>query len=80
MKVLFFTNEYPPHIYGGAGIHVDYLTRELSKHCRVDVRCFGHQKKSGKSLSATGYGLDQRPYTAPKSLRAVFGALQRCLD
>ena len=25
MKALFLTNEYPPHVYGGAGVHVDYL-------------------------------------------------------
>jgi len=31
VKVLFLTNEYPPHIYGGAGVHVGYLTRELAK-------------------------------------------------
>ena len=31
MKALFLTNEYPPHIYGGAGIHVEYLSRELAK-------------------------------------------------
>ncbi len=43
MKSLFLTNEYPPHIYGGAGIHVQYLTRELSRLCDVEVRCFGDQ-------------------------------------
>ena len=31
MKTLFLTNEYPPHIYGGAGVHVDYLSRELAR-------------------------------------------------
>jgi glycogen synthase len=80
MKALFLTNEYPPHIYGGAGVHVEYLTRELAKLCRVDVRCFGDQKLSGESLSVTGYGLDTKNYTAPKPLQIVFGALQRCLD
>jgi starch synthase len=33
MKALFLTNEYPPNIYGGAGIHVQYLTKELSRLC-----------------------------------------------
>ena len=43
MKPLLLTNEYPPNIYGGAGIHVQYLSRELSKLCDGEVRCFGDQ-------------------------------------
>jgi starch synthase len=35
------TNEYPPTIYGGAGVHVDFLVRELRKLVDVDVHCFG---------------------------------------
>ena len=31
MKVLMMTNEYPPYTYGGAGVHVDYLSKELAK-------------------------------------------------
>ena len=31
MKALLLTNEYPPHVYGGAGVHVDYFSRELAK-------------------------------------------------
>ncbi len=80
MKTLLLTNEYPPYIYGGAGVHVDYLSRELSKLCKIRVRCFGDQNVIAESLSVTGYGLDNQHYTAPKSLGSVFGALQRCLD
>ncbi len=48
MKITFLTNEYPPHIYGGAGVHVEYLTRELSLldsgiH-NITVLCFGEQR------------------------------------
>ncbi len=35
------TREYPPDVYGGAGVHVDYLVRELRKLIEVDVHCFG---------------------------------------
>jgi glycogen synthase len=80
MKVLLLTNEYPPTIYGGAGIHVDYLSRELAKLCSVDVRCFGDQKRKAGRLSVTGFELGNLAFTAPKSLRSVFGAIQRCLD
>ena len=41
LKTLFLTNEYPPHVYGGAGVHVEYLARELAKLMTVEVRCFG---------------------------------------
>ena len=80
MKVLLLTNEYPPHIYGGAGIHVDYLSRELAKLCRVHVRSFGDQKIRKGSLTVQGFGLNDDHYTAPKPLRSAFGAVQRCLD
>ncbi|OGX12186.1 MAG: glycosyl transferase family 1 [Omnitrophica bacterium RIFOXYB12_FULL_50_7] len=80
MKTLLLTNEYPPNIYGGAGVHVAYLSRELAKLCEVDVRCFGSQNHPGKPLSVTGFELDERKYTAPPPLKSVFGALQRCLD
>ncbi|MFM8830186.1 MAG: glycosyltransferase, partial [Spartobacteria bacterium] len=80
MKALFLTNEYPPHIYGGAGVHVEYLSRELAKLMPVDVRCFGDQNSSIGQLAAHGFGLDTAHWTSPKQLQSVFGALQRCLD
>src|SRR5215208_6236407 len=51
MRIALFTNEYPPHVYGGAGVHVEYLSRELARaeggaH-RVDVLCFGEQHAAG---------------------------------
>lgn len=80
MKALLLTNEFPPHIYGGAGVHVQYLSRELAKLIPVEVRCFGDQQFSEGNLQATGFGLDTSAYTAPKPLHSVFGALQRNLD
>ena len=40
MKALILTNEYPPHIYGGAGVHVEFLSRELARLMDVEVRVF----------------------------------------
>ncbi len=80
MKALFLTNEYPPHIYGGAGVHVEYLSRELAKLMPVDVRCFGDQNSTSPNLTVHGYGLDNSRFTCPPPLKSVFGALQRCLD
>ena len=80
MKTLFLTNEYPPNIYGGAGVHVDYLTRELAKLCEVDVRCFGNQDLFAEQLRVRGSAVETSGYTAPKNLHSVFAALQRCLN
>ena len=55
-KVAFFTNEYPPYIYGGAGVHVEYLSRELSSLVPVEVRCFGDQDVQAPNLRVKGYG------------------------
>ena len=80
MKALFLTNEYPPNVYGGAGVHVDYLTRELAKSMPIEVRCFGDQKWQKGNLSVLGFELDAGAFTCPKPLRSVFGAVRRCTD
>ena len=41
MRVAILTREYPPDVYGGAGVHVEYLTRELARLAQVDVHCWG---------------------------------------
>jgi glycosyltransferase involved in cell wall biosynthesis len=43
LKILMLTREYPPDVYGGAGVHVEYLARELARHAAVEVRTFGRQ-------------------------------------
>lgn len=80
VKVLFLTNEYPPYIYGGAGVHVDGLSRELAKTMPVEVRCFGDQHFKKGKLEVTGFELDARNFTCPKPLQSVFGAVRRCVD
>ena len=55
MKVLFLTNEYPPNIYGGAGVHVGYLSQELAKTMPVEVRCFGDQHLEQANLKVIGF-------------------------
>lgn len=80
MKALFLTNEYPPHVYGGAGVHVDYLSRELAKLMPIEVRCFGEQKVERENLRVLGFDLDTADFSCPKPLRSVFGAIARCTD
>jgi alpha-maltose-1-phosphate synthase len=44
MKVALLTREFPPSVYGGAGVHVDFLTRELRRLVEVEVHCFGEPR------------------------------------
>ena len=58
MRIAILTNEYPPNVYGGAGVHVEYLAQELAvldhgRH-RVDVLSFGEQREDRGSLHVTG--------------------------
>ncbi|MGH3927453.1 MAG: glycosyltransferase, partial [Pseudonocardiaceae bacterium] len=41
MRIGVLTREYPPEVYGGAGVHVGYLVPELRQRCQVEVHCFG---------------------------------------
>ena len=80
MKTLFLTNEYPPNVYGGAGVHVDYLSREMAKLMPIEVRCFGDQKAETGNLSVRGFDVDTGTFSCPEPLRSVFGAVRRCTD
>ena len=80
MKVLFLTNEYPPNIYGGAGVHVGFLSRELAKTMPVEVRCFGNQRLEEGNLKVIGFDLDTTNFSCPRPLRSAFGAVRRCTD
>ncbi|HEU5073952.1 MAG TPA: glycogen synthase [Polyangiaceae bacterium] len=46
LKIALLTREYPPEVYGGAGVHVEYLARELSKHVHLSVQCFGAERQA----------------------------------
>ena len=54
MKIALFTNEFPPNIYGGAGVHIDFLSQELAKLGTVEVRCFGNQEEHLKNMNVLG--------------------------
>jgi alpha-maltose-1-phosphate synthase len=62
-KATLFTNEYPPNVYGGAGVHVEYLSRALARRIAVEVRCFGDQRSDAPNLVVRGY----RPWTEAKA-------------
>ncbi len=64
MRIGLLTREWPPEVYGGAGVHVDYLVRELRRLVDVDVHCFGASRDG-----AHGHGV-------PPSLESANPALQ----
>jgi alpha-maltose-1-phosphate synthase len=54
MRVGLMTREYPPNVYGGAGVHVEYLSRELAKKIEVEVHCWGTQHEDQGKLHVRG--------------------------
>ena len=48
------TREYPPNVYGGAGVHVEYLSRELARKIEVEVHCWGTQLADQGNLHVRG--------------------------
>jgi len=81
MKALFYTKEFPPYVYGGAGVHVEYLAAELAKLIKVDVRCFGDQDETSENVTVKGF-----PYNNPalnnsnEKLKAVLQTLSTCIE
>lgn len=79
MRVLLLTNEYPPHVYGGAGVHIQHLSRELSRLCEVEVLSFGEQLQEEPPLVVEGIPLPHPVHPREKSHAAALNALQRNL-
>jgi starch synthase len=46
VQAVILTREFPPDVYGGAGVHVEYLSRELARRIAVEVRCFGAEREN----------------------------------
>ncbi len=47
MRVGLLTREYPPAVYGGAGVHVEFLARELRSLVDLEVHCWGEGRSEG---------------------------------
>ena len=81
MKVLFYTREFPPYVYGGAGVHVEYLATELGKLMKVDVRCFGDQDEKIENLSVKGFQYDNPNFdNANDKIKTVLQTLSTCIQ
>lgn len=66
MRVDLVTKEYPPAIYGGAGVHVTELVKALRRDTEVQVRCFGEPRDEA----------DVTAYDVPAELAEANAALQ----
>lgn len=65
VRVDLLTKEYPPEIYGGAGVHVAELTKALRSRIEVQVRCFGAPRDEA----------DVTAYRTPAELDGANGSL-----
>lgn len=73
MRVDVISREYPPEIYGGAGVHVAELVRALRDHLEVQVRCFGADRDEP---NVTAYRVPAELASANAALRALAVDLQ----
>ncbi|ADW68105.1 glycogen synthase [Granulicella tundricola] len=71
MRVGLMTREYPPNVYGGAGVHVEYLSLELAKKIEVEVHCWGTQNEDSGNLHVRG---DEPPPQITGDTKAKFKA------
>ncbi|MFF8869745.1 glycogen synthase [Streptomyces massasporeus] len=58
MRVGLLTREYPPDVYGGAGVHVEFLARELRPLVDLDVHCWGEGRAEGVRRHRSWSALD----------------------
>jgi len=74
MRAALFTREFPPHIYGGAGVHVDYLSRELAKKIRRTgrVRRYGIFREGGPACARFTHGSVGAATTSFGFLHVIF--------
>ena len=81
MKALFLTREYPPYTYGGAGVHVEYLSKKMSQIIPVEVRCFGDQVIDEGNLKVRGYSFDEKIFdNCDELLQSPLEAMGRCIS
>ncbi|HMM40773.1 MAG TPA: glycogen synthase [Thermomicrobiales bacterium] len=79
-RVALFTNEYPPNVYGGAGVHVEYLSQALARQLAVEVRAFGNQDVTEGRLRVRGYeGWSEMQHGTDPRYRGALDAFSRSL-
>ena len=79
MRAVVLTNEFPPNVYGGAGVHVTELTNALRGKIELDIRTFGEQQHDEPGWRVRGYPTSLEAENAPERLRPVLAAFSRNL-
>ncbi len=51
MRVGLLTREFPPDVYGGAGVHVDFLSRQLRDMIDLEVLCMGDEREGARAFA-----------------------------
>jgi starch synthase len=77
VRALILTNEFPPDIYGGAGVHVAELTRHLRSLIELDVRTFGSRSEEEVGWRVHGYPAAHDLAGSDERLRPMLAALSR---
>ena len=80
MRALILSNEFPPEIYGGAGVHVDELTKHLRPLIGLDIRTFGTRSETADGWRVRGYPPAHDVEHADERLRPMLAALSRGLS
>lgn len=73
MRIALLSREYPPDVYGGAGVHVEYLADRLARLCDLSVLCFGDPRPGATSAQADAQLADANP-----ALQALSVDLRLC--
>jgi starch synthase len=71
MKVALLTREYPPDVYGGAGIHVEYMTRELRRLVDISVHCWGSPRDEPGVIAHQPWAALSEPKPESAALQAM---------
>ncbi|HXV76640.1 MAG TPA: glycogen synthase [Candidatus Polarisedimenticolaceae bacterium] len=81
MRVVFMAREYPPEVYGGAGVHLEHLARAMARLARVEVKCFGERPADAAGgLRVVGYPYGDSIFADnPDPARHALAALETCL-
>jgi alpha-maltose-1-phosphate synthase len=79
VRALILSNEFPPEIYGGAGVHVDELTRHLRALIELDIRTFGTRREDADGWRVRGYRPAHDLERADERLAPMLSALSRGL-
>ena len=71
MRVGLLTREYPPEVYGGAGVHVEHLARELRSLVELTVHCWGAPRDEPGVMAHAAWEELRQPEPEASALRAI---------